>query len=92
MWFLVDVIGLLSANVVSFSNNVVPEARIFSDNLVQKIRCNRFLRFMLSGRYTYRLTRDTFCIKKSHQIIAGTITAPISRSAAAVAARPAFVR
>jgi hypothetical protein len=40
----------------------------------------------------YRLTLDTLCIKKSHQIIAGTIIAPISRSAAAVAARPAFVR
>jgi hypothetical protein len=53
MWFLADVIGLFSDNVVSFSNNVVPDARIFSANLVPKVRCNRFLRFMLSGRYTY---------------------------------------
>ena len=53
MWFLADVIGLLSANVVPFSFNVVPDAWIFSTNLVPEIRCNRFLRFMLSGRYTY---------------------------------------
>jgi hypothetical protein len=53
MWFLADIIGLLSANVVSFSSNVVPSAQIFSANLVPKTGCNRFLRFMLSGRYTY---------------------------------------
>jgi hypothetical protein len=53
MWFLADVIGPLSANVVPFSNNVVPDDRIFSANLVPKSGCNRFLRFMLSGRYTY---------------------------------------
>lgn len=35
MWFLADVIGLLSINVVP------------------KNACNRFLRFMLSGRYRY---------------------------------------
>jgi Resolvase, N terminal domain len=43
MWFLGDVIGSLSENVVPFSFNVVPDARIFSANLVPKIRCNRFL-------------------------------------------------
>jgi hypothetical protein len=53
MWFLADVIGPLSDNVVSFSSNVVPGARIFSANLVPKTGCNRFLRFMLSGRYSY---------------------------------------
>ncbi|MGH3744162.1 MAG: hypothetical protein ACRDTP_04810 [Mycobacteriales bacterium] len=41
---------------------------------------------------SYRLTRDKFCVKKSHQIIAGMMSAAVSRSAAAVAARPAFVR
>ena len=35
-----------------FSVNVVPDAWIFSANLVREIRCNRFLRFMLSGRYS----------------------------------------
>ncbi len=53
MWFLADVIGLLLANVVSFSSNGGPGDRIFSANLVPKTGCNRFLRFMLSGRYTY---------------------------------------
>jgi hypothetical protein len=55
MWFLADVIGPLSVNVVPFSNNVVPGARIFSVNLIRKCGCNRFLRFMLSGRYKYPL-------------------------------------
>jgi hypothetical protein len=40
----------------------------------------------------YRLALDTFCIEKSHQIMAGMIVASVSRSAAAVAARPALVR
>ena len=43
MWFLVDVIGLLSINVGSFSFNVVPGAPILSANVVPKNRCNRFL-------------------------------------------------
>ena len=41
---------------------------------------------------SYRLTLDTICIKKSHQIIAGTMVVAIRRSAAAVAARPALVK
>jgi hypothetical protein len=45
---------------------------------------------------SYRLTLDTFRVeslqKKSHQIIAVTITASVSRPAAAMAVRPAFVR
>jgi hypothetical protein len=40
----------------------------------------------------YPLSLDTSGIKKSHQTICGMITARISRFAAAVAARPAFVR
>jgi len=51
MRFLADVIGLFSTNVGSFSLNLVPDARIFSANVVPKNGCNRFLRFMLSGRY-----------------------------------------
>ena len=43
MWFLADVIGLLSINVGSFSLNVVPDTRIFSVNVVSKNGCNRFL-------------------------------------------------
>ena len=43
MWFLADVIGLFSINVGSFSFNLVPDARIFSVNVVPKNRCNRFL-------------------------------------------------
>ena len=43
MWFLADVIGLLSINVGSFSLIVVPDAPIFSVNVVPKNRCNRFL-------------------------------------------------
>ena len=35
-WFLVDVLGLFSANVGSFSRNVVPNIRIFSMNPVSK--------------------------------------------------------
>ena len=53
MWFLADVIGLLSINVGSFSFNVVPGPPILSANVVPKNRCNQFLWFMLSGRYTY---------------------------------------
>ena len=37
-WFLADVLGLFSINVGPFSRNVVPSARIFSINLVQKPR------------------------------------------------------
>ena len=40
MWFLADVIGLLSINVGSFSFNVVPDARILSVNVVSKNRCS----------------------------------------------------
>jgi hypothetical protein len=40
----------------------------------------------------YRLTLDTFCIKKSYQISAGMMVAAVRCSAAAVAARPALVR
>ena len=54
MWFLADVIGLFSVNVGSFSLNLVPDARIFSTNVVPKNGCNRVLRFMLSGRYRYK--------------------------------------
>ena len=43
MWFLADVIGLLSINVGSFSVNVVLDTRIFSVNVVPKNGCNRFL-------------------------------------------------
>jgi hypothetical protein len=43
MWFLADVIGLLSINVGSLSFNVVPDTRIFSVNVVPKNRYNRFL-------------------------------------------------
>jgi len=39
----------------------------------------------------YHPTVATFCAK-SYQIVAGTMTAAVSRPAAAVAARPAFVR
>jgi hypothetical protein len=35
-WFLADVIGSLSLNVVSFSRNVVPDHSIFSVNVVPK--------------------------------------------------------
>jgi hypothetical protein len=41
---------------------------------------------------TYGLSLDTSCIKKSYQISAGMMVASVSRSAAAVAARPALVR
>ena len=37
-WFLADVLGPFSVNVVSFSRNVVSVARIFSVNLVPKQR------------------------------------------------------
>ena len=37
-WFLADVLGLFSINVVPFSRNVVPSARIFSINPVPKTR------------------------------------------------------
>jgi len=40
----------------------------------------------------YRLTLDTSCTKKSHQIICAMMVAAVRRSAAAVAARPALVR
>ena len=39
----------------------------------------------------YRPSVASFCVK-SHQIIAGMMVAAVSRPAAAVAARPAFVR
>jgi hypothetical protein len=53
MWFLADVIGLFSINLGSFSFNLIPGTLIFSVNLVLKNGCNRFLCFMLSGRYSY---------------------------------------
>ena len=36
LWFLADVIGLFSNNVVSFSRNVVLSSRLFSANVVRK--------------------------------------------------------
>jgi diguanylate cyclase (GGDEF)-like protein len=53
MWFLADVIGLFSNKVGSFSLNLVPNAPILSAKVVPKNGCNRFLGFMLSGRYIY---------------------------------------
>jgi hypothetical protein len=46
----------------------------------------------IGNLFSYRLTLDTICIKKSHQIIVGTMVVAIRRSAAAVAARPALVK
>ena len=43
MGFRADVIGLLSAHVISFPGNVVPAVRIVSANPVPEIGCNRFL-------------------------------------------------
>jgi len=43
MWFLADVLGLFSVNVVSFSFNLGQSARIFSINLVPKNGCSQFL-------------------------------------------------
>jgi hypothetical protein len=69
MWFLADVIGPFSINVGPFSRNVVPSAPIFSANVGPKNGCYRALRFMLSGRYTYRprLERQQSGLKRSGQ-------------------------
>ena len=53
LWFLADVVGLFSINVVSFSRNVVLRDPLFSANLVPKRGCYRFEPIMFSVRYSY---------------------------------------
>ena len=53
LWFLADVVGLFSNNVVSFSRNVVLRDPLFSANLVPKRGCYRFEPIMFSVRYSY---------------------------------------
>ena len=59
LWFLADVVGLFSINVVSFLRNVVLRDALFSANLVPKRGCYRFEPIMFSVRYTYNSTIST---------------------------------
>jgi hypothetical protein len=52
MRFLADVLGLFSANVVSFSRNAGQRPRIFSANLVPNRRMLSIPAIMFSGRYS----------------------------------------
>jgi len=54
IWVLADVVGLFSVILGSLSVNLVLSGPIFSRNLGQLLRCYRVLRFMFSGRNSYR--------------------------------------
>jgi hypothetical protein len=56
MWFENYVFSLLANNVVSFADNVVLRAWIFSINVVRKMRCLQFLAPMFAVHHTYLAT------------------------------------